>query len=388
MADKSAILATFREAATEPLAYARQWKETHQKPVIGILPMNFPAELAHAADALPMLLQSDEEPITVGLSRIFNFYCGYNRSLVDQTLRAEFNFLDAIMLGDHCVQLLGTADVIRNQMPEVPLLYDQLVSTINSPWAFEESRRCVGSLKQQLEGVLGMEISAEAINRSIGIFNHNRQLLRRLYEMRRAGQVTLTATEMQHIVKASMVMDKEEHSALLEAFLDSVGGHEKAATDRVPLYLSGHMCHAPKPEILDMIEACGGVIVADDLYTGYRYISTDVEPAADPLDALTQWYLDRNKRVPCPTRSARGENWDQFLVEAVKASGAQGMIVLLVKFCEPHMYYYPDIKETFEKHGIPLYMIETEHEGVAMEGLKTRLETFMEVTRRRAQINR
>src|SRR5690606_36180031 len=191
MADKSAILATFREAATEPLAYARQWKGTHQKPVIGILPMNFPAELAHAADALPMLLQSDEEPITVGLSRIFNFYCGYNRSLVDQTLRAEFNFLDAIMLGDHCVQLLGTADVIRNQMPEVPLLYEQLVSTINSPWAFEESRRCVGSLKQQREGVRGMEISAEAINRSTGRFNHYRQLLRRPYASRRAGQCTL-----------------------------------------------------------------------------------------------------------------------------------------------------------------------------------------------------
>jgi len=266
----------------------------------------------------------------------------------------------------------------------VPLLYDQLVSTIKSPWAFEESRRCIGSLKQQLETVIGGEISAEAINRSVDIFNKSRQLLRRLYELRRAGEVTLTATEKQHIVKSSMIMDKEEHNALLEEFLNSVELHEKADTELVPLYLSGHMCHAPKPEILDMIEACGGVIVADDLYTGYRYISTDVEHAADPLDALTQWYLDRNKRVPCPTRSARGENWDQFLVEAVKASGAMGMIVLLVKFCEPHMYYYPDIKETFEKHGIPLYMIETEHEGVAMEGLKTRLETFMEVTKRRA----
>jgi hypothetical protein len=48
----------------------------------------------------------------------------------------------------------------------------------------------------------------------------------------------------------------------------------------------------------------------------------------------------------------------------------------------PHMYFYPEIKQAFERRGIPHLLIETEHEGMPLEGLKTRRETFMEITRR------
>ena len=52
---------------------------------------------------------------------MFNFYCGYNRSIIDQALRGQFEVLDAILFGDHCVQLLGTADVIRASLPKLPI---------------------------------------------------------------------------------------------------------------------------------------------------------------------------------------------------------------------------------------------------------------------------
>ena len=59
------------------------------------------------------------------------------------------------------------------------------------------------------------------------------------------------------------------------------------------------------------------------------------------------------------------------------------MIVLMAKFCEPHMYYYPEVKEAFEKHDMPHLLIETEHESMALESLKTRVETFLEIVKRR-----
>ena len=61
---------------------------------------------------------------------------------------------------------------------------------------------------------------------------------------------------------------------------------------------------------------------------------------------------------------------------------AAGMIVLMAKFCEPHMYYYPEVKEAFEARGVPHLLIETEHEGIPLEGLRTRVETFLEVVKR------
>ena len=58
------ILARLAACATDPLGYARAWKEAKNRPVIGSFPMNFPGELAHAAGALPLILQN---PATLSL---------------------------------------------------------------------------------------------------------------------------------------------------------------------------------------------------------------------------------------------------------------------------------------------------------------------------------
>lgn len=376
------ILAGFEQAACRPLEYARRWKQAHGQPVIGILPMHFPGELAHAADALPIVLQADDEPLSVGLGSIFNFYCGYNRSLVDQAMRGEFGFLDAIMFGDHCVQLLGTADILREHLPDLPILFNQLCSIIEADWAMRESQGTFRQLWKELEALVGHPIREADVKTSIRLFNRNRTLLRELYDLRRAGHIALTTAQMQHVVKASMVMDKAEHTALLEQLLAELP-KAPLRPDLVKVFLSGHLCHAPKAGVLDLVEACGGTVVDDDLYTGFRFIFADMDDVAHPVDAMSEWYLARNQVVPCPTRAVKGLDWESYLLSAVQRAGAQGLIILQAKFCEPHMYFYPEIKEAFDGAGIPNLLIETEHEEMPLEALKTRIETFMEITRRK-----
>ena len=288
------------------------------------------------------------------------------------------------MFGDHCVQLLGAADAIRCHMPETKILFNQLISSMHMPWAREEARKTFESLKIELEELIGHEITAEALRSSIKIFNKNRALIRRLYDLRRAGKLSMSAGQLQHIVKSSMVMDKETHTAMLEELLASIDAKTASRPYGVRVYLSGHMCQPPKLDLLDLIEECGAVVVDDDLYHGYRYIASDVGEDADPLDALADWYLARNRKVPCPTRADNNADWDAFLVDAVARSKAEGVIILMAKFCEPHMYYYPEIKEAFGRHGIPHLLIETEHESMPLEMFKTRIETFLEVVKRRA----
>lgn len=377
-----AILARFEAAANRPLDYARAWKAKHGRPVIGIFPMHFPGELAHAAGALPIILQEDDEPISVGLASVFNFYCGYNRSVVDQAIRGEYEFLDAILFGDHCVQLLGTADVLRDHMPKLPILFNQLISSLSAPWAKAETQGTFRQLWKELEDLVGHPISPEAVQASIRIYNQNRALIRELYQLRREGRSGISGRQLQLIVKASMVMDPAEHTALLEQLIGQLNALP-AVTRGVRVYLSGHFCQAPKPEILDLIEECGGIIADDDLYHGFRFISTDIEETGDPVEAFANWYFTRNRRVPCATLADEEADWDQFLVEAVRKTKAEGLIVLQVKFCEPHMFFYPEIKEAFERAGIPHLLIETEHEQMPIEALKTRVETFLEIVKRR-----
>lgn len=377
------ILARFAQVAARPLDYAKQWKQETSGRVIGIFPMHFPGELAHAAGALPMVVQEDNEPVTIGQSQVFSFYCGYNRSLIDQALRGEFEVLDAILFGDHCVQLLGTADVIRAHLPTKPILFNQLCSILDADWAMEETRGTFRQLWTELETLTGAKIEEASVHASIRLFNRNRSLIRKLYDLRRTGEIDLSARNMQHIVKSSMVMDKAQHTALLEQLVSGLM-HVAPKARRVRVFLSGHMCHAPKPALLDLFEDCGCTVVDDDLYTGFRFIFADIDETGSPVDALASWYLTRSQKVPCPTRAVKGLDWEQYLLDAVAQSRAQGLIILMAKFCEPHMFFYPEIKEAFEKHGIPHLLVETEHEGVALESLKTRVDAFVEVVGRRA----
>lgn len=378
-----ATLEKFSSAASDSLRYARQWKDRTGKAVVGSFPMHFPVELAHAAGALPVIIQEAEDPITDGEGAVFSFYCGYNRSVVDQALKGELNFLDGIMFGDHCVQLLGTADIVRWHNPEMPILFNQLVSSMDASWAFDEARAAFAQLRIELEDLLDVQISDDALRASIALFNRNRQLIRRLYELREQGKTALSARELQHIIKSSMVMDRAEHTRMLEGLVTEIEATPASPRKGMQIYLSGHLCQAPKLELLDMIENTGAVVVGDDLYHGYRYISTDVAETGDPLDALAHWYFERNDKVPCPTRADGDADWDEFLVREVRRTGAEGLIVLVAKFCEPHMYYFPEINEACDHAGIPILRLETEHDSMPLEAFKTRVETFVEVARRR-----
>ena len=376
-----AVFAGFEQAAEKPLASAKAWKEAHGTRVVGSFPMHFPGEMAHAAGCLPVILQEAEEPITVGHGMIYPFYCGYTRSVVDQACKGAYDYLDAIMFGDHCVQVLGAADVVRSRLPNTRVHFYQLISSMSDPWSLGRARETFLNLREGLEEMIGGPIADEAIRASIRLFNRNRQLLRQLNDLRRSGAARITARQMQLAVKSSMVMDKASHNALLEQLLAELQSVPASKQRGVRVYLSGHFCQAPKTGVLDLVEDCGGIVVDDDLYHGTRFISTDVEETGDPLDALARWYLARNLKVPCPTRVDQKADWETYLLAAMERSQADGMIVLMAKFCEPHMYYYPEIKEAFERRGVPHLLVETEHEMAGLESLRTRVESFIEMVK-------
>jgi len=385
MRDVQATMALLASAAEDPHAYVADWKRRRQAQAIGIFPMNFPAELIHAAGALPVVVQENREPITLGRSLLYEYYCAYTRSIADQAATRQLDVFDAFFFVDHCVALIGAVDAMRFELPDKPMRLAQYTASMDEAWTPPQVRKKVESLREQLEELTGATISAEGLSRSIRLFNRNRQLLREVYDLRRTGRTPLTATQMQVLVKSSMVMAIEEHTEILTDLMDGLVQESESNPQLVKLHLSGHFCHAPHPELLDTIEECGAVVVDDDLYTGFRYIATDVPEDPDPLDALADWYFNRNVTVPCATRVQNDVDWDGYLLTSLRESGAAGVIVLMAKFCEPHMLYYPELRKALDANDVPHLLIETEHEGLPVETLRTRVETFLERIRRGAK---
>jgi benzoyl-CoA reductase/2-hydroxyglutaryl-CoA dehydratase subunit BcrC/BadD/HgdB len=266
--------------------------------------------------------------------------------------------------------------------PEKPVHFAQFTSAMDEQGTRPRVQNRIGELCAEIQDVTQTVVTPEALTASIRLFNRNRGLLREFFTLRRSGRAHITASEMQLLVKSSMVMDISEHNAILGELLTALDPDDAIPTDLVKLHLSGHLCHAPRPELLDLIEESGAVVVDDDLFTGFRYISTDVSESGDPFAALAQWYLERNDNVPCPTRVTVKVDWDTYLLDSLAASGANGVVVLMVKFCEPHMLYYPELRKALEARGVPLLLLETENQGLPVENLRTRLETFVERIRR------
>ncbi|HVV11276.1 2-hydroxyacyl-CoA dehydratase family protein [Amycolatopsis sp.] len=375
-------MARLVEVARDPRAYFGRWRAAHPgHPVLAILPMNFPRELAHAVGALPVIVQDDQQPVTEGRALLAEFYCGYTRNLADQVATGRFGVYDAVFSADHCIQLIGAADIARSLTPDTTVFLGMLNSSMNDSWAPRRVSEMIGRIRAELEAFTGKTVEPEALRESIAAYNRGRRLIRRLLDERSTGNAAFSPVELQDIITSSMVMDPEEHAELLAEVLLEPRSAER--DDRVRVHLSGHLCHAPRRELLEVIEDSGALVVDDDLYHGRRYVSTDVPETGDPVEALGEWYAQRNVAIPCPTRVQQDVDWDGYLVDAVHGSQAEAVIHLMPKFCEPHMLYYPELRKRLDAENIPQLQIETEHEGIPLESFRTRIETLVERARRR-----
>ena len=142
--------------ARDPRGYVEDWRARHPgRLVLGVLPMNFPRELALAAGTLPVVVQDDQKPVTEGRSLLAEFYCGYTRNLADQAAAGRFGLYDAVLMADHCIQLIGAADVVRAVLPGTPVFFGMLNSSMNDSWGPARVVAMMGEFRTELERLTG-----------------------------------------------------------------------------------------------------------------------------------------------------------------------------------------------------------------------------------------
>src|SRR5690242_18929679 len=166
MRDVEAALAALTEIADDPQAYAEDWKARRGGKVIGIFPMNFPAEVVQAAGALPVVEQAGRDAITVGRYLLYEFYCAYTRSISDQAATQKLDVFDGFFLVDHCVALLGAVDAMRYELPDKPMFLAQYMASMDEPCTPPEICKKVEILRFKLVAFTGAFVSDEALANS------------------------------------------------------------------------------------------------------------------------------------------------------------------------------------------------------------------------------
>jgi len=371
------ILTQFEVIATEPLKYARQWKEKTQGKVVGCMGLYVPEEIVHAAGMLPIVIFEKDEHILKAQKHVQNVMCGYIRSVVDQSLLGDFDFLDCLVAHDACHEMRMLLDVMKRNSKGLkrlePLFFPV---TLKKPHSWSYLIKELYSFISRMEEISGESISEEKLKNSIRLYNRHRQLLKEVYRLRRQKPGLLSAVQVSNIVKSSMSMPKEEHNILLEKLIKDLDVIEVKKTDKVPLVVSGSLCETCDSYVLEAIEEAGGIIVDDDLYVGSRYFVSEVDEDAPPIESLAYTYI--NMVSPCPTRYDPNNDLSDYLANMVKKSGAKGIVNIMVEYCEAHAYSYFKLHTKMKEKKIPEYIIKTEHEVKQKEQVKTRVQSFIE----------
>jgi len=373
------VLSKIAEITSDPYAYVAKHKEIKAKKVVGCFPMHIPEEIVHAAGMIPVVMWRGNEPVTWGHAHVPPYDCGITRSFVDDAVRGKLEFMDGMVF--HVRQCLQAGEfpfiMERHVKPDyLKILYLPALYPGNATKNF--TLKELESFKNSLEEFSGKKVTNDDLSKSIEIYNENRTLMEKAYEIRRERPEILRAREVMQIVWSGMLMLKEDHNVLLKELIK--GMEEKSVEpkkEKIKVIPVGCLCQTLQFDILDIIEDLGMIIPDDDLYIGSRYFANKVSLNGDPINALADRYL--TKTPLCPTKGVWDIHWGDEAIARMKANDAKGIISIMVKYCPPHTCYYPDFKSKMEKEGINEVMIQMEHEIITLEAIKTRLQSFAEM---------
>lgn len=176
------------------------------------------------------------------------------------------------------------------------------------------------------------------------------------------------------VFKSRMFMDKAKHTVLVKELMEEIKKSEVQPWTGKKVILTGIL--AEPNEVLDIFKENGLAIVADDLAQESRQIRVDVPSGeAAPLYRLAKvWQNMYGCSVATDTKKIRGK----MLMDMVKQTGADAVIVCMMKFCDPEEWDYPVYYRQFTEAGIKSLMIEIDQESSSFEQTRTRVQSFAE----------
>ena len=229
-------------------------------------------------------------------------------------------------------------------------------------------------LQEKLEEVTGVKVTNVALEQSIQVYNENRAVMREFAKLAAEYPQVISAVDRHAVFKARMFMEKSRHTALVRELMEAVRASDPQPWMGKKVVVTGILV---EPDgLLSLFDELGLAIVADDLAQESRQVRVDV-PEGDeaPLYRLARvWQNMYGCPLATDTKKARGP----MLQDMVRKTGADAVVVAMMKFCDPEEWDYPIYHRQFGEWGIRDLMIEVDQEAVSFEQARTRLQSLVE----------
>ncbi len=334
---------------------AKKWKAAEKnRALIGFLPVYFPREIIHAINGLAIGIMGvgDHKQIIKGDAYYQSYICHLPRGIIELALDNSLNEFDGFIFPAIC-------DCVRNLSGMFKLAKKgKFQRYFDYPQNFDS---LIGGVfyKQELEKIIndvykvtGVKLTNENLNRSIKLYNKNRKLIERIYDIRQEYPWRLSAVDTYTIIRSGLVLPAEEHNQILEEVVEIISEERGEPMDNIRVVISGSFCEQPPIGLIKSIEMAGCYIVDDDFMLGSRWVQGDVdENTNDPINALVNAYLTKSafSSAVYDVGNPKGAR----LVDLVKRRNADGVIFSAASFCDPALLDRPELQKSCDVAGIP-----------------------------------
>jgi benzoyl-CoA reductase/2-hydroxyglutaryl-CoA dehydratase subunit BcrC/BadD/HgdB len=243
----------------------------------------------------------------------------------------------------------------------------------------------VERFKARIEGLTGVQVTAERLSMAIRLVNDRRRVLQRLNRLRAALPTPISGRDVLLVNQISFYDDPprfvEKIGELCDELEARVGRGQGVVPKGTPrLLLSGCPMAVPNWKLPFVVESAGAVVVGEESCVGSRntrdLVSEDGTTVEEMLDRLADRYL----KIDCACFTPNTERI-LHIVEMAQDLKVDGVIHYALQFCTPYATEAFKVEKALEQAGIRMLRIETDYGSEDTQILKNRVEAFVEMIR-------
>ena len=363
------------DAALHPGKTILATREETGKDLVGCFPIHTPEEIVYAAGCVPVGMWGGRTEIQLADKYLQSFCCSIMRTNVELAMRGTYDMLKAVIIPTFCDTMKCIVDNMKLAMPKVPTIamaYPQH-RTLSAGVEYTVSE--IKRVRHQLELILGKIITERQIEEAFAVYEEYRQAMRRFTEISAEHPDIITARKRHLLIKAGQFMDKAIYTRMIKEISRGLEDELPSGFQGTRVVVTGLL--SEPIEMLDIFDENHVAIGADDLSLGSRLWRTSTR--RDVNDVF--------QKMACRIADQEGDTFlyepekkkGQMLVDMAEECRADGIIVLMMKFCDPEEYDYPIYKEEVEAASVPMLYLEIDQQLSSFEQIRSRVQSFTEM---------
>jgi len=385
MAEKSKGLAKAQDIYTNRAQRAKELSAQGKK-IAGYPCVYVPLEMLTALDLVPYRVYADiKEPVTEADQALPTSFCPIMRSCLDCALKKKEDFLDGFIATHSCDPQEKTMRVWESYVDYGYFHFLDIPGNVREE-VYDYFTGQLNDLKKTLEGFAGRKLTENQLKDAIKVHNQQRSMVTELYQLTKPVPPLISGTELAQVIKALMSTPVDEGNELLSQVIGEVKARDKSHEKQLArLLLWGSSLD--ETEVMRILETKSNVVLNESC-GGIRPFRGQVKTDGDPVDNLAHYYLEEITCARTFRQAKIGETHLDYASDLQSRFGylkgmirdwkVNGVILLLVRYCDPFAFEMPGLRDYLESIGIPSTYIEYDHTMGSLAPMRTRVEAFLE----------